>query len=250
MSSFIPTASNPVPHTSAAYNMQRSEPEVQNKQLAFLSGILSDLLTDHHIAQRRRVRPTPIVEIVKLRAIETSHEILFLTSKKQPNVLLIRFLKHVDRFYSTASLRMVMRQVSIDMAATSTNDITAFIQGDAFEWLKPNHENVRHPGTLFLAVENQDKPTSALTASTFKVAHARVLTVNNEPFMEVANADKSIVKLVSTRLIEKHIALPDMLGRHYVEFFNGDYVILTSFIFNQQFVYVHAAASQHSNAIH
>lgn len=250
MVSFIPTTSNGVTQMSAVYNTQGGELEVENKQLAFVSGILSDAMADHHIAQRRRVRSTPKVEIVKLRAIETSHEILFLTSKRQPQMLLIRFHKHMDRFYNTRSLRMVMRQVSFDMSISSTADIMAFIRGEVFDWLKPSQDNVRHPGTLFLAMENQDKPTSALIAATFTVAHARIVTKEGEPFMEVANADKSVVKLVSTRLVEAHISLPDMLGRHYVEFFNGEYVILTSFIFNQQFVYVHAALTQHSGAVH
>lgn len=250
MTSFIPSLSNPLPYAAASYNTTGGEPEVENKQLAFVSGILSDALADHHIAQRRRVRSTPKVEIVKLRAIETSHEVLFLTSKSQPSVLLIRFLEHVDRFYSTQTLRTVIRQVSFDMAATSTENLKEFIREEVFDWLKPNQQNVRHPGTLFLVAENQAKPTSALVGSTFTIHHARVMTIAGDPFMEISNADRSIVKQVSTRLVEAHIGLSSMVGRHYVEFFNGDYLVLTDFIFRQQFLYVHKAATQLSSAVH
>lgn len=244
MKSFIPTPSNPN-SAIAAYNNYGANEEIRNRHLISVSGILSDALVDNHIAQRRRVRVSSKVEIVKLRALETTNEIFFMVNHHHSHVLSVRFLKHTDRFYSTTSLRTVERQVSFDMNETDPKDLNKFILSDVLAWLTPGQANVRHPGTLFIALDNQLEPKSALTAGSFVIATARVSTSSGEPCVELANADGSIKKSVSTRAVETHTMLSALSGRHYVEFFNGEYAILTPSVFKQQFSYPSTPTTVH-----
>lgn len=231
MNSFIPTPASPY-NTPATYNVGE---EIFNQHLKFVSEILCEELEDNQIAQRHRVRKTHTVEIVKHRSIETSNEVFFLSSFQEPHLILVRFIKHMDRFYVTTNVRNVMRQVSFDMRVTSRQALEDFILTDALNWLTPNASNVRYPNVMFLAVEDQDKPTSELTAACFKIANARVTTHPNGPVVELTNAQKTVTKRVSTRMLEVRNSLSSLVGRFYVEFFNGQHVILNQTNFYQQF---------------
>lgn len=226
------------PTTAATYWSQDDLNEITNPRVRVVVSYILDNLTKRGISYRARVRTPARAQVIKIRSIETSSEIVIVVPQSRTDHFEVRFYQHGDRYRTTTPSRLVIRKVDIDTRKiTDYDSLGQFIDNDVVAWLVPNRGNLKAPLVPMLVLENVNVCPSSLVAIGFVVEHASVKAgVDGTLTATISNYQRKIVRTERT--------IPDvvltnsnesLVGRIYVEFANGDYLFMTEKIFHQQF---------------
>lgn len=177
-------------------------------------------------------------EILKIRTSETVYELQFVAARSRRDSILLRLYKHTDRFGEDKGARKVVLTKDILRAESWKTSVMQLIE----TYMLPNQTNMRPPKARFVAEEATAKkpnPSSIHYATSFVIDRATVKTSESGAVMEMTNADRSVVKLVPLEKLKGIEINPMALtgAMHYfVQFFGGEFFIMSKLRFDQNFV--------------
>lgn len=235
--------SQPTHPASATYWSQDDLNEITNPRVRVVVNYILENLAKRGISYRARVRSPQRAQVIKIRSIETSSEIVIVVPQNRSDNFEVRFYQHGDRYRTTTPSRLVIRKVDFDTKKISDYDsLGRFIDNEVVAWLVPTGANLKAPLVPMLVLENENECPSPLVAIGFVVEHATMqasadgtltATISNNR-RKIVRANRTIPEVVLSNSNES------LVGRIYVEFANGDYLFMTDKIFNQQFQFFRA----------
>lgn len=228
-------------NTSAAYWSETDLNLITNGTVKVIVNYILEKLSRANISYRARVRSPERIQVIKIRSIETSSEIVILIPNNQDDTFEIRFIDHADRYTTTTPSRIVIRRSDFKYRGIDPTQLCEYIDENVLTWLAPRQDNLKPSQVPMLVLENTPVCPSSLVAIGFVIEHANIVSSNGDLTATISNRDKTIVR--SGRVLPGVVLSnrkENLTGRIYVEFYNGDYLFMTEKVFVQQFRFFRA----------
>lgn len=225
-----------VQNKSATYYSEDDLRSIRSHPVRVIVSFVLDLLADNGINYRAKIRNPKRVQVIKIRSIDTSSEIAIIVPSDDPKKFSVRFHEHTDRYCTTTPSRIVIRKVDFDCDSVDAKSLENFMTTHVLKWLTPRVDNLKPAPVHMLVLEDTPVCPSPLVAIGFVVEHASITTENGNLVATISNKGRHITRV--NRRVPDIVAdntRETLIGRIYVEFFNGEYLFMSERIFEQQF---------------
>lgn len=196
-----------------------------------------DKIKEELIPHRCRVREAEKVMVVKIRSVTTCNELFFIKSKDPSKDVTLRFYRYADRYNTTTSVRQLMCQIDFDLNTGSVDEMIEVVLKEGLAWLYPSASNLKAPRTKQLVSSNiKGKPSKFLPLA-YRIGSATASSSKEGLFVRIEDGRAAHQHLIPMERINKSLDITNLIGRYYVEFYNGEFLILTDPVFFQQFTF-------------